>query len=55
MSIEQILVNLAKSALKSAARYLIDQGRDPKAELNAMFDLADVIADAAEDAKFGGG
>lgn len=35
------------------AKKLLEDGKDPGAELRAMLDSADAVADAAEDAKFG--
>lgn len=50
---KEILINVAREALIALVRYLQTTGEDPKAVLNAHFDAADIIAEAAERAKFG--
>ena len=50
----EAIEKLLETVVLSWAKYLIDNGRDPKAELEAMLDTADATVDAAERAKFGG-
>lgn len=50
---KEFLIGLAREALIGLVRYLQTQGEDPKAVLTAHFDAADIIAEAAERAKFG--
>lgn len=50
---KDILIGVAREALIALVRYLQSQGEDPQAILNAHFDAADIIAEAAERAKFG--
>lgn len=56
---EQVAAQIAIEALKQSvivlARYLSALGKDPKAEVNALLDAADITVDAAEALKFGGG
>jgi hypothetical protein len=53
MSIQDILIAAARETLVALVRYLQSQGQDPAAVLNAHFDAADILAEAAERAKFG--
>lgn len=44
---------LAEKVIIAWAKELLAAGKDPNAELEALLDSADAVADAYEDAKFG--
>lgn len=52
-----ILLPIAEEAIEKIViawgKKLLDDGKDPNAELTALLDSADAVADAAEKAKFG--
>ena len=48
-----MMEKLLEAVVLSWAKYLIGNGRDPKAELEAMLKTSDATVDAAEKAKFG--
>lgn len=52
MNAEQILWDLARGAVLALAKFLGSTDR-AKATINAWLDAADLVADTAEDAKFG--
>jgi len=57
MSVEEAIIEEAGALLPLFLKWIgvaRTQGKDPRAELEAMLDTADAAADAAERAKFGG-
>lgn len=51
----EMMEKLVEAVVLSWAKYMLSNGRDPKAELDAMLETSDATVDATEKARFPNG